>query len=80
MDASATTPGRVVDKSSSGIAPGSAFSSFSPFISPNYIEKVMSQKLTMTPAIAASSDNSLDAPPSWEAVDGLVLVCPHTIA
>ena len=73
MDTSVTTPERVVDKSSSGIAPGSAFSSFSPFISPNYMEKVMSQKLTMTPAIAASSDHSLAAPPSWEAVDAKML-------
>ena len=73
MDTSATTPERIVDKSSGGIAPGSAFSSFSPFISPNYMEKVMSQKMTMTPAIGASSDHSLAAPPSWEAVDAKML-------
>lgn len=65
--AAAKTPERVKP---SGIGmPGSAFSSFSPFISPNYMEKVMSQGITMTPAIVDSARHSLEAPPSWEAVD-----------
>mmetsp|Transcript_29811 Transcript_29811/g.72033 ORF Transcript_29811/g.72033 Transcript_29811/m.72033 type:complete len:922 (+) Transcript_29811:218-2983(+) len=59
---------------SSGLAPpGSAFYSFSPFLSPNYMEAVMSQGMTMTPAIASSAQHSLAAPPSWEAVDAKML-------
>jgi len=68
----ATTPQRV--KSSSGLnAPGSGFSSFSPFISPNYMEAVMSQGMTMTPAIVGSAQHSLAAPLSWEAVDAKIM-------
>jgi hypothetical protein len=65
MDTTAT-PERV--RSSVLNAPGSAFSSFSPFISPNYMEAVMMKEgMTMTPAIAGSVQHSLQAPPSWEA-------------
>ena len=54
--------------------PGSAFSSFSPFISPNYIEAVMMKEgMTMTPAMSGSVTHSLEAPQSWEAVDSKML-------
>lgn len=70
----ASTPERV---KSSIAAPGSAFSSFSPFISPNYMEAVMTQGMGMsiTPAIVGSATpgNLLEAPPSWEAVDAKML-------
>ena len=58
---------------SAAAAPGSAFSSFSPFISPHYMEAVMSQGMSMTPAIAGSTNKPLEAPPSWEAVDAKML-------
>jgi len=66
----ASTPQRV--KSSGDHAPGSAFSSFSPFISPNYMEAVMSQGMSLTPAIT-DGQHSLAAPLSWEAVDAKML-------
>ena len=49
--------------------PGSVFSTFSPFISPNYMDAVMKAGMTMTPAITGSAQHSLQAPPSWEVVD-----------
>ncbi|KAL3808079.1 hypothetical protein ACHAXA_006841 [Cyclostephanos tholiformis] len=55
-------------------APGSVFSTFSPFISPDYMETViMKEGMTMTPAIAGSVQHSLQAPASWEAVDSKML-------
>ncbi|KAL7531656.1 hypothetical protein ACHAXR_005540, partial [Thalassiosira sp. AJA248-18] len=61
------TPERVKPSSSEGgiPVPGSAFSSFSPFISPNYMEAVMTQGMSMTPAIVGSG--------SWEAIDSKML-------
>ena len=80
MDTSAATPERIMlDSSSSGLppVPGSAFSSFSPFISPNYMAAVMSDPMTMTPAgniiDGSSVQHSLEVPPSWEAVDSKML-------
>ena len=70
-DKLAATPERT-NKSLSGASadPGSAFSSFSPFISPNYMHAVMAQGMTMTPAITAPDGV---APPSWEQVDAKLL-------
>lgn len=48
-----------------GSIPGSAFSSFSPFMSPNYTDSIM-QGMAMTPAIIQSSGDGLMAPTSWE--------------
>lgn len=45
-------------------APGSAFTSFSPFIPINY-DDVMMQGMTMTPGIIRSSGEALLAPNSW---------------
>ncbi len=75
LDSSATTPERTMDSSSGLHIPGSAFSSFSPFISPNYMTAVMSDQMTMTPAIidGGSVQHSLEVPPSWEAVDSKLL-------
>ena len=72
FDLSAKTPERV-RAIGEGIAPGSAFSSFSPFISPNYMDSVMGQGMTMTPAIAGSAQHSLTAPPSWKSFDSKML-------
>ena len=58
---------------SSLAAPGSGFSSFSPFISPNYMEAVMNQGMSMTPAVAGSAQHPLAAPPSWEAIDAKMM-------
>jgi len=72
----ATTPLRVKSSTDHGLAypPGSAFSSFSPFISPHYMEAVMTQGMSITPAILRSGcHHSLAAQPSWEAVDSRML-------
>lgn len=75
LDPTATTPERIMNSSSGPHIPGSAFSSFSPFISPNYMASVMSDPMTMTPANidGRSVNHSLEAPPSWEAVDSKML-------
>ena len=68
----AATPER--PRSSVLNAPSSVFSSFSPFISPNYMEAVMMKDgITMTPAIVGSVQHSLQAPPSWEVMDSKML-------
>lgn len=68
----AATPERT--RSSVLNAPSSVFSTFSPFISPNYMEAVMMKDgITMTPAIVGSVQHSLQAPPSWEVLDSKML-------
>lgn len=76
----ATTPERIILDSSSGlpIVPGSAFSSFSPFISPNYMAAVMSDPMTMTPAQimdgSGLAQHSLEVPTSWGADDSKMML------
>jgi len=76
--AAAMTPERPRTSSEHGLsAPGSVFSSFSPFISPNYMEAVMTQAgMSITPAMAGEhghhhdhrgpQPHTLHADPSWD--------------
>jgi len=73
----AMTPERPRTSSEHGLsAPGSVFSSFSPFISPNYMDAVMTQAgMSITPAMAGEhghhhdhrgpQPHTLHADPSW---------------
>jgi hypothetical protein len=73
--ATATTPA-MTPRRDLNASPGSAFSSFSPFISPSCMESVMKKHvdgMTMTPAIVGSATHSLVAPSSWEPVDSTIL-------
>ena len=72
----ATTPAMTPRRDLNASPSGSAFSSFSPFISPSCMESVMKKHvdgMTMTPAIVRSATHSLVAPSSWEPVDSTIL-------
>lgn len=69
------TPERPRSSGEHGLAPGSALSSFSPFISPNYMDAVMIQSgMSITPAAMAGEHGqdphgqprTLHADPSWD--------------
>eukprot|EP00804_Cyclotella_cryptica_P005965 CCRYP_000220-RB/>CCRYP_000220-RB protein AED:0.08 eAED:0.08 QI:138/1/1/1/0.75/0.8/5/147/841 len=67
MKLEAATPSRSPPPSNFSM-PGSAFSSFSPFMSPNFTDAII-HGITMTPAIIRSSGEELTAPSSWECQD-----------